>query len=141
MKQEISAGGVVLRKNGSSWDVLIIKDKNGNWTFPKGLIEKGEETLDAAKREIQEEVGISDITQFATLSPVHYMYQQNGLISKNVYYVLFISNGKETLTGQKAEGISDVQWVPLDEAVQRIGYPKTNKKLLEETIAILKQRV
>ncbi len=32
-----------------------------NWDFPKGLIEDGEDPLDAARRETAEETGISDL--------------------------------------------------------------------------------
>lgn len=67
MKKELSAGGVVVRKKGNAWQVLLLKDMNDNWTFPKGLIEKGENPPSAAKREIadeklrpQKEEGISE---------------------------------------------------------------------------------
>ena len=139
MKQEISAGGIVVRKKDKTWDVLLIKDMNDQWTFPKGLVEKGEEVLVAAKREMYEEVGISDVSFIKELTSIRYMYQRNGLISKTVHYFLFLSDGKEPLKGQKEEGISEVDWVPLDEAITIVGYPKTNKKLLEETQEILKK--
>lgn len=35
--------------------------KKDYWDFPKGHIEKGEEEIDAAKREIKEETGLDDI--------------------------------------------------------------------------------
>ncbi len=132
MKTEVSAGGIVVRKKDKMWDILLMKDMNNQWTFPKGLVEKDEKALDAAKREMYEEVGISDVSFIKELTPIHYLYQRNGLISKNVHYFLFSSEGKESLKGQKEEGISEVKWVPLDEAIKIIGYPKTNKKLLEE---------
>ncbi len=137
MKTELSAGGIIVRKNGASWDVLLLKDMNDNWTFPKGLVEKGENAVFAAKREIAEEVGISDVSLISPLTPIHYMYKRNGLISKTVQYFLFSTEGKEIPKGQKEEGVSEVRWVPLDEALTIIGYPKTNKQLLEETQLIL----
>ena len=136
MKQEISAGGVIVRKNKSQWEVLLLKDMNGNWTFPKGLVEKGEDAVSAAVREIAEEVGITDVSVVSPLTPIHYMYQRNGLISKTVAYFVFTSKGQETPKGQKEEGISDVRWVPFDEAIDIIGYTKTNKPLLIEAKTI-----
>ncbi len=54
---EFSAGGIVKRDS----EVLLIKTKDlkGNevWTFPKGKIEKGEKSKEAALRE-------SDIVRF-----------------------------------------------------------------------------
>jgi 8-oxo-dGTP pyrophosphatase MutT (NUDIX family) len=32
-----------------------------NWDFPKGLVEPGEDPLAAAKREVKEETGLSDL--------------------------------------------------------------------------------
>ncbi len=137
MKQEISAGGLIVRQMNKDWHVLLIKDMNSNWTFPKGLVERGENALTAAKREIAEEVGLRDIFLVANLSPITYMYRRGGLIHKTVHYFLFSSSGKEVPKGQKEEGISDVRWVPLSEAIDIIGYSKTNTSLLEEANTIL----
>jgi len=38
--------------------VLLIKNPSGVWTFPKGLVERGEKPEDAAVREVEEETGI-----------------------------------------------------------------------------------
>lgn len=137
MKQEVSAGGIIVRKKGKTWDVLLLKDMNSNWTFPKGLVEKGEDPVSAAKREINEEVGISDVFLLSPLKPIHYIYNRGGLIRKTVRYFLFSSEGKETPKGQKEEGISDVTWMPLEKAIDIIGYSKTNTPLLEEVRTIL----
>lgn len=53
-----SAGGVVLNKKG---DVLVVSQKGTSWSLPKGHIDEGEEVLAAAKREILEEAGISQL--------------------------------------------------------------------------------
>lgn len=140
MKQEISAGGIVVRKSGSVWEVLVMKDMNDNWTFPKGLVEKGEEPAEAAKREIKEEVGISQITLFKELKPIHYFYNRKGLISKTVHYFLFTSSGLESPKAQKEEGISEVTWMPMEKTIELIGYAKSNKPLLEEVETILRTK-
>ena len=61
-----SAGLLVARKRKELEFLLIHlggpfwKDRNdGAWCFPKGLVENGEEPLDAAKREWQEETGLN----------------------------------------------------------------------------------
>lgn len=138
MKTELSAGGIIVRKKGKEWHALLIRDMNGNWTFPKGLVEKGEDVLACAKREIAEEAGITDVSFLSPLQPIHYMYQRNGLVSKTVQYFLFTSDGDQAPTGQKEEGISEVRWVPMDEAAKIIGYPKTNKPTLEKARQFLK---
>lgn len=52
------AGGVVLNREG---EVLIVNQNNDSWSLPKGHLEDGEDALEAAKREIQEESGVSEL--------------------------------------------------------------------------------
>ena len=137
MKIEISAGGVVVRSRKGGWEVLLVRDMNHELTFPKGLVEKGEDLVAAAVREMHEEVGITDVTLVGPIDNIRYMYRRNGLISKVVHYFLFKSKGEEKLMGQKEEGLHDVQWMPLSEAITAIGYSKTNKPLLEKTKQLL----
>ena len=59
--KEISCGAVLYTIENDEYRFLIVKDRNGNYGFPKGHIESGESYLDAAYREIKEEVGISPI--------------------------------------------------------------------------------
>jgi diadenosine hexaphosphate hydrolase (ATP-forming) len=49
------AGGVVFNQEGK---VLVLRHKNGNWVFPKGHIDPGETSLEAAIREVEEEGGV-----------------------------------------------------------------------------------
>ncbi len=59
--KQFSAGGIVIkRSNGTK--VLLIKDRFGKWTWPKGHIEKGETSEDAALREITEETGLRNVS-------------------------------------------------------------------------------
>jgi bis(5'-nucleosidyl)-tetraphosphatase len=56
----LSAGVVVVRAAGKGWRVLMLRVYN-YWDFPKGVVETGEDPLHAAKREVREETGISDL--------------------------------------------------------------------------------
>ncbi len=40
---------------------LLLQQKDGHWSFPKGHIEEGEDSKTASMRELQEETGIADI--------------------------------------------------------------------------------
>lgn len=139
MKIEISSGGVIYRLNNSTFEVLLLKDKNGFWSFPKGLIEDGEDKLTAAKREIGEEVGIHGLKMVTELAPINYIYKwKESIIKKTVYFFLFKYIGGETPKPQLEEGITETKWFDLDESIQIVGYPKTNKAVLEETLASLR---
>ena len=58
MKRTQSAGGVVLNSKG---DVLVVNQRGNSWSLPKGHIDPGEDALTAAKREIAEESGVTDL--------------------------------------------------------------------------------
>lgn len=53
-----SAGGVVVGPDGR---VVIVNQNHDSWSLPKGKIEPGEDEMAAAKREIYEETGLTDI--------------------------------------------------------------------------------
>ena len=53
-----SAGGVVLDGEGR---VLVVSQRGTSWSLPKGHVEEGEDNLTAARREIQEESGVSEL--------------------------------------------------------------------------------
>ncbi|MDP3998864.1 MAG: NUDIX hydrolase [bacterium] len=139
MRIETSAGGVVFKKTGDKIYLLLIKDQNDRWTFPKGLIEPGEDPKDTAKREIGEETGVTEIEFFKELAPVQYWYKwEEDLIKKTVHYFLFETKGQESFKPQKEEGITEVRWVLPEEAEKMVGYPKTNEKILDEVNEALK---
>ncbi|MDP2269965.1 MAG: NUDIX domain-containing protein [Archangium sp.] len=60
-----SAGLALIRGDGAAREVLLVhpggpfwaKKNEGAWSLPKGLLDPGEEPLEAAKREFFEEVG------------------------------------------------------------------------------------
>jgi 8-oxo-dGTP pyrophosphatase MutT (NUDIX family) len=58
MKKRHSAGGVVLNREGK---VLVVSQNGNSWSLPKGHIDPGENALEAAKREIYEESGVSKL--------------------------------------------------------------------------------
>ena len=68
-KEERSAGGVVYRKIEGKYEFLLGKHSGYHkWVLPKGLIESGETQMEAAVREVGEEVGVE--AQIVDLTPV-----------------------------------------------------------------------
>ena len=74
----VSAGLLLYRKRDGILQVLLIhpggplwsKKDAGAWSIPKGLVEQGEDRLEAAKREFREETGFTVSGRFIPLSPV-----------------------------------------------------------------------
>ncbi|MFN0314424.1 MAG: NUDIX domain-containing protein, partial [Burkholderiales bacterium] len=57
-RNKFSAGVVVVRSAGEEWRYLLLRVFK-NWDFPKGRVEEGESPLEAARREVEEETGLS----------------------------------------------------------------------------------
>jgi 8-oxo-dGTP pyrophosphatase MutT (NUDIX family) len=59
-KHPRAAGAVVFRRTDSGVRLLVLRAYK-NWDFPKGMVDAGEDQLDAAKRELAEETGLSEV--------------------------------------------------------------------------------
>lgn len=136
-KNEVSAGGVVYRKHGKEFEVLICKHSGYHkWVLPKGHIEKGEELETTALREVEEEVGVKAKIIASIGEPEEYVYMFNGeRIFKKVYYFLM-----EYVSGSELEHdfeMEEVGWVSFDEAIELMGYDGA-KKVLAKAREMLK---
>lgn len=58
MKKTVVAGGVVVNTSG---EICVVNQNGNSWSLPKGHVDSGETDLDAARREITEESGITDL--------------------------------------------------------------------------------
>lgn len=93
----MSAGGVVLNLHGQ---VLVVNQRGRSWSLPKGHVEAGEELEQAARREIAEESGITDLTLVRPLgSYVRPKIAKNGgddeLEMKTLHFFLFTTRQME----------------------------------------------
>jgi 8-oxo-dGTP pyrophosphatase MutT (NUDIX family) len=139
---EQTAGGVVYREREGQIELLLIHDRFGHISLPKGHLE-GEETVEeAALREIEEETGIRGRIIGEPLGVITYEYRTGDRTGcKQVTYFLVEAVGGETVA--QAEEIRDVEWFPLDAACEihkKRGY-ENNHSILEEAIQRLKGRI
>ncbi len=83
------------------------------WEFPAGLVESGEDPVETATRELQEETGL--IARSAKL--IGMQYPVAGVISDTFYTVLAEVDEPDStsVTLQADEGIIDSKWVRLDD--------------------------
>ena len=91
---QVSAGLLMYRKSGSSVEIFLVhpggpfwaKKEEGVWSIPKGLVDPGEDKLEAAKREFVEETSIIPSGPFLELGQIR---QKSG---KQVYAWAFAGN-------------------------------------------------
>jgi 8-oxo-dGTP pyrophosphatase MutT (NUDIX family) len=59
--KRVSAGVVIVRVVDRKLKFLLLRSYR-NWDFPKGMVEPGEEPIEAAMREVREETTLDDIS-------------------------------------------------------------------------------
>ena len=96
MRFEYSAGAFVYRKRASGIELLLLKRKGSEaYDLPKGHIEKGENAVQAAVREIKEETGIDATFLPYFQTSTHYIFaRKKEKISKSVKF--FISRAESS---------------------------------------------
>ena len=61
MPREKSVGAVIFRKEEGNIYYLILHYPSGHWEFARGHGEEGEDEMQTARREIEEETGLKDL--------------------------------------------------------------------------------
>ena len=130
MKREFSAGGIVF-KDGL---VLLTKhSQNKHWSFPKGWIEKGQTSKEAALREVKEEGGV-EAEIIEKIGDSKYVYTLNGeKIFKIVIYFLmrYISGDPKDHDWE----VEEAGWFNPEEALKTLDFSR-DKELLKKALEI-----
>lgn len=138
VKRIFSAGGIILRlRSGSSigkdkpeWEVLVTQHSGHHgWDFPKGHLEAGESSEQAALREVEEETGVR-AKILSKVGQTQYFYFEDGEKAfKTVTFFLmdYIGDGEATTAFE----VSDKLWLPVDEVSEKLTF-KDTKALWEK---------
>lgn len=120
------AGGIVLGDRGT---LALVRTSGGSgWTFPKGHVEEGESDEEAARREIMEETGISDLELIDDLGRYErYRIGPNGTDDdaselKDIHLYLFAAAPHATLVPSME--IAEAEWVALPRVITTLTHPK-----------------
>jgi 8-oxo-dGTP pyrophosphatase MutT (NUDIX family) len=113
-----AAGGLVLSPYGKKLFIF----RNGKWDLPKGKIEKGEKSDEAAVREVIEECGISGKLEisFPLVCTYHTYKIESGRILKKTFWYEMKSESESVLVPQTEEGITAVKWMNQDEIMMAL---------------------
>ena len=137
-----TAGGVIVNTEGK---IALVWQNGNSWSFPKGGIDEGETPLQAAYREIYEEVGLgADALSYVTElgSYVRRFISMDGrgenMDTPPSRRTLFLfTTSADTLSPQDAE-VSKANFVSTDEALHLLTHPK-DKEFLQSVRPIIEK--
>lgn len=123
MKRTRSVGGIVIGDHGT---IAMVRHRNGNgaWIFPKGHPEENESDEEAARREIEEESGLTNLELIDDLGsyerhPILPDGREDRMEMKEIHMYLFSSTPGAPLLPTME--IDVAQWVPLQKVVTETG--------------------
>ena len=104
--EEKSCGAVVWRGTPEDHQYLLIQQRAGHWSFPKGHVEGRETEKETAYREIWEETGLETEIDTAFRQVVTY-YPKPNVIKDVIFFLASPTGGREKV--QEAE-LADLGW-------------------------------
>jgi len=141
MEREISAGGVVLRRAASGWELAVIEPqkepsaatgKGKRWqklllALPKGLVDAGEKPEQTAVREVAEETGLV-AAPVMKLGDIKYVYVRSWGDKQRVFkivsfYLLRYESGSiDQIAPEMRIEVKRALWIPFAEAERKLTY-------------------
>lgn len=132
----------VHKSENGELEFLIVKHVGGDhWAFSKGTPEKGEEPLETAIRELEEETNISisnlEIKEDVTFQEEYtYVTSDNKNMHKvNTFYLGFVRDKNEAKVNIPDE-ISEVLWLNYEEAKERLTHEEA-RGVLDDVVGYL----
>jgi len=124
--RQFSAGGVLFKGD----EVLLVKNPSGVWTFPKGLVEKGEKPEETAVREVLEETGVKGKVK-EELGEISYWFNLKGekVFKKVRFYLMDYISGEPKPSWE----VKEARFFPVKEAEKLLKY-KGDKEVFKKAL-------
>jgi len=139
--KELSAGGVIYRRNSDNFEIALIHVRS-RWGLPKGHIEEGERVEEAALREVREETGLEG-KLVRKLGDFRYSYRDKGTggepirIYKRVFfYLMRYVRGDVRDHDHEAD---DARWFAIEQAIKMLKFA-TERKMVHRAMTMLTSR-
>lgn len=114
---------------GDRGSLALVRTHRGKgWTFPKGHVEGGESDEEAARREIEEETGLTDLELIDDLGQYErYRIGPNGTDDdtselKEIHLYLFAATPHAKLVPSME--VAEAEWVALPRVITSLTHPK-----------------
>jgi len=133
LSRSTHAGAVVFRLTGKGPRYLLVEatGKRGRWVFPKGHIETGETSGEAALREVTEEAGVRALP-IRRLRRIE--QKQDGKSISIVYFLMSHVGRAAPLENRRT------RWLAFDEAMEALDLEKSRRVLRSANRLISRSR-
>ena len=141
MRREFSAGGLLVRRLRGAWMLGVIRPAGkpeGLWVLPKGQIDQGESSEQAALREGGEETGVRG-SSLGKLGDTRYWFNWDGerIFKVVTFFLVQYESGR---LGDVPEAfrheVAEARWIPLEQAPELLAY-RGEKEMAERALARL----
>ena len=119
IQKEKACGCIIINDN----KVLLIKQTQGHWGFPKGHVEKNETEIETAIREVKEETNLDVEVDENKRYTMEYM-MDNGKLKQVVLFIAKCIGGE--IKAQECE-VDSIRWFNFNEALETITYENTRE--------------
>lgn len=139
MRRDFSAGGIVIKKLNNSVQILLIQSpgkdrKNEYWGFPKGHLEEGETSQQAAEREVLEETGVTaEVVEKIDDTKYFFVWEGERVFKTVSFFLMRYLNGEVKFQSSELIG---ADWFDIETAMEKLTF-KNDKKLLEKAIGLI----
>lgn len=125
-----AAGGLIAGQLDDGDVALLLIFRREVWDLPKGKCVAGESMQECAVREVQEEVGIDELTCERPLDTTVHGYPDGDRYAVKTTHWFLMRTAERSYTPQSEEDIERAAWARWETAYERVGYD-TLRRLLD----------
>ncbi len=127
MRYEKSCGAIVFTRKDKEIQYVIIRSTGGDYGFPKGHMEPGEDEYATALREVREEVGVKPVLLEGFRVEDAYPLPNKPGVTKKVVY--FLGEYAHQELRRQPEEVSAVFLMSYEEALRALTFEQTRRML------------
>jgi len=130
MKESLRAGGVIV---GPDKRIVLVFQHSKTWGIPKGGVESGEEIETAARRELDEEVGLEGLKLFKKLG----VFKRPSALDNSDIRIVHIFLFKTDQFKFNTKDVDKPEWFSVEEAIKKNSFKEEKEFLLKHKKEIL----
>jgi 8-oxo-dGTP pyrophosphatase MutT (NUDIX family) len=137
------AGGIIFHPLFPDKIAIVMGKSGSSWSFPKGHVEKGETILEAAKREIYEETGLTDLVFEKDLGQYERIIRKKGedgeyFEVKTIHLFLFKTQSVHLQPVDPAN--PEAKWADVEECLKLLKHKEDKEFLLKKVRPLMPSR-